>query len=149
MLNSNIHQKRCVHENGRVLSVQACDTCRQRKIRCIHAQEQQPPRHGIVSRKAKSIPPRSASRNISVKSDNLKPSRESKIVPQDSLSSSAASHSAGDQNRFIGDLNPESVFAESEKSNINQSGNRRIGIWVSEAQTQDPDNASLAKIKVG
>jgi hypothetical protein len=72
-----------------------------------------------VSRRANSIPPRAAARKTPLESKN-----------------SPTFHTRGDQKRFIGDLNPEGIFVQSDKTKVNRSGNQRIGVWVQLEQAE-------------
>ncbi|KAK1673141.1 fungal-specific transcription factor [Colletotrichum godetiae] len=121
--------------------LQACESCRRKKKRCIHGEP--PPLDHAHDGCAGSSPPDNAGQHVVASSGSPSKHRHSASVTADAaLTTTPArreSATAGysepaqtPQTRFVGDLNPEGMFAEAADSDpaANPTQKAEVGVWL-------------------
>ncbi|KAL0936774.1 fungal specific transcription factor [Colletotrichum truncatum] len=120
---------------------QACDSCRKKKKRCVHAEPPQlehgqdgaggssPVNDGHVATGSKS--PTKLRNSTSVGPDGVL------IMSPSRRDSDGRTDPHGGQTRFVGDLNPEGMFAEAADSDsaANPTHKAEVGVWLSSGNT--------------
>ncbi|KAK1708180.1 hypothetical protein CaCOL14_011194 [Colletotrichum acutatum] len=121
--------------------LQACESCRRKKKRCIHGEP--PPLEPAHDGCAGSSPPDNAGSHVVAGSGSPSKHRHSASVTADAVLSTTPvrreSATAGHlepaqtpQTRFVGDLNPEGMFAEAADSDpaANPTQKAEVGVWL-------------------
>ncbi|KAF9870474.1 hypothetical protein CkaCkLH20_12141 [Colletotrichum karsti] len=116
---------------------QACDSCRKKKKRCIHAE---PPNSEPGEAAGASSPsndgPGSGSPTKQRNSTSAAPDAGLILSPS-RRESDAKTDAHGGQTRFVGDLNPEGMFTEAADSEsiANPTQKAEVGVWLPSGDT--------------
>ncbi|OHF02111.1 fungal specific transcription factor, partial [Colletotrichum orchidophilum] len=120
--------------------LQACESCRRKKKRCIHGEP--PPLEAAHDGSAGSSPPDNVGHAVAGSGSPTKHRHSASVTADAALSTTPArreSATAGNlepaqtpQTRFVGDLNPEGMFAEAADSGpaANPTQKAEVGVWL-------------------